>query len=244
MSGSVDLQCQGRVAVITLRNEARLNAIDLELARGLVKAVRDLALRDDVGAVVLRGVGQRAFCAGLDTRYAAATGDKAHAITAVSAVLDDFSAGLKALDLPSVSMLHGICYGGGLVLALDTDFRFADDQLACAVPALKNGLYYPIPSLLRLRELCGPSRMARLLLEGEALDAPTLLRWGLVDEVRTADALEQATLAFAARLASFPLDAVRTYRAIFAAINSGDTARAAELREAALKNTTKKETKP
>jgi enoyl-CoA hydratase/carnithine racemase len=208
--------------------------VDFAAGQGLVDAVRSLAGRDDIGSVVLRGAGQRAFCAGLDTKYAAATGDMAGAITAISDQLDAFGAGLKALDLPSVSMLHGVCYGGGLVLALETDFRFVDDKVACAVPALKNGLYYPIPSLQRLRDICGPSRMARLLLEGEPMDAPTLLGWGLADEVLPTAELETATMAFAARLAAHPLRAVRIYRAIFDAMQAGDTARASQLRHDAI----------
>jgi enoyl-CoA hydratase/carnithine racemase len=234
MSGNVQVEIAGRVAVITLCKERRLNAIDLDLARGLVDAVGGLQGRDDIGAVVLRGAGQRAFCAGLDVTYAAATGDRAQAIRAISGTLDEFMAGLKALDLPSVAMLHGNCYGAGVHLAIEADFRFADEALSCAVPAIKNRLYYPVAALTRLRELCGSSRTARLLLEGEPMDAPTLLRWGLVDEVVPAAGLEAQTLAFAARLAAQPLQAVRDYRAMFSALDRGDTARAHEIRAAAL----------
>jgi enoyl-CoA hydratase len=234
MSGSVTLDCHGRVAVITLCNEARLNAIDLALAEGLVRAVDQLAGRSDIGAVVLRGAGRRAFCAGLDTTYAKETGNFAQAVRTISTTLDTFLAGLKALDLPSVAMLHGVCYGGGVHLAIETDFRFGDEALACAVPALKNRLYYPVAALARLRELCGPSRVARLLLEGEAVNAATLLRWGFADEVLAADALEAETLAFAGRLAAQPLAAVRDYRAIFRALADGDLEQAAGIRAAAL----------
>lgn len=233
MSGTALLEIRDRVAVITLANEARLNAIDLPIAQDLVRAAEQLAGRDDVGALVLRGAGERAFCAGLDTTYAKETGRPAQAIRAISGTLDDFIARLHALDLPSVALLHGVCYGGGLHLAIEADFRFADDRLACAVPALKNGLYYPVGALARLNELCGASRMARLLLEGQPLDAATLLGWGLVDEVHAQCELDAATLAFAARLAAQPRQAVREYRAIFRAIVAGDLEQAARLRGAA-----------
>lgn len=234
MSGSVTLECRDRVAILTLRHEARLNAVDLAVAQGLVRATEELGALTGVGAVVLRGAGQRAFCSGLDTTYTRESGDRAQAIRAISATLETFMARLRQLDLPSVSMLHGVCYGGGLHLAIETDFRFADEALACAVPALKNGLYYPVTALARLRALCGPSRVARLLLEGAPMDAQTLLRWGLVDEVVPAARLEEATLAFAGRLAAQPPQAVRDYRAIFHALDEDDLERAAAIRAAAL----------
>jgi enoyl-CoA hydratase/carnithine racemase len=237
MSGSVSLEVRGQVAVVTLANEARRNAVDLAMAQALVRAADELAGRDDIGAVMLRGAGQRAFCAGLDVTYARETGDSAQAIRAISATLDTFMARLRGLDLPSVAMLHGACYGGGLHLAIDTDFRFADDRVACAVPAIRNGLYYPIAALVRLRDLCGPTRMARLLLEGEPVGAATLLAWGVVDEVHAPEHLEQAALAFAARLAGQPRQAVRDYRAIFRAIHAGHLDEAVRLRGEALQRT-------
>lgn len=234
MSGTVDLDCHERVAVLTLRQEERLNAIDLSLARALGDAVAALAGRDDVGAVVLRGAGERAFSAGMDLKYAAESGDKVSAIRGINQELERFFAGLAALDLPSVAMLRGVCYGGGVHLAIEADFRFADDTLALAIPALKNRLYYPIRALTRLRGLVGPTRTSRLLLEGSPMNAVTLQGWGLVDEVHAAAAVEARTLEFAARLAAQPLAIVRDYRAIFAALDQGDAALASQLRSAAL----------
>lgn len=235
MSGHVTVEQQGRVAVLTLSNEARLNAVDLELANGLVAAVDQLQARaGDLGAVVLRGAGQRAFCAGLDTTYVRESGDRAGTVRAISSTLNTFMARLRALDVPSVAALQGVCYGAGLHLAIEADFRFAGDTVACAVPAIRNGLYYPIAALARLRELCGASRMARLLLEGEPMPAATLLRWGLVDEVVPAAELESAALAFAARLAAQPAAGVRNYRAIFRALADDDLEAAAAIRARAL----------
>jgi enoyl-CoA hydratase/carnithine racemase len=114
------------------------------------------------------------------------------------------------------------------------DFRFAADDLKLAIPALRNGLYYPIRALDRLRLLIGRTAMSRLLLEGAPMDAATLLRWGMLDEVRPSSQLEEHTLAFAARLAAQPLDMVRDFRAMFDALDRGDRESAAAIRAAGL----------
>jgi enoyl-CoA hydratase len=233
MSGSVRLELLGRVALLTMANESRLNAIDLDLARDLVATATELG-RKQIGCVVLRGAGDRAFCSGLDLTSARESGDLRGAVRAVSGKLDNFMAQLAALELPLVAMLRGACFGAGVHLAIHCDFRFGDAGLACGVPALKNGLYYPVAALTRLQELCGAGPVARLLLEGEPAGAQTLLRWGLLDELVPAQDLEQATIAFAQRLAAQPLQGMRNYRAILAAVRQGNLERATALRAAAV----------
>ena len=70
------------------------------------------------------------------------------------------------LPFPSIALIHGVCYGGGVHLAVTCDFRFASTTLRMVVPAVKNGLLYPIPAIERLMRLVGPARTRRLILEG------------------------------------------------------------------------------
>lgn len=230
MTGTVTMEVRDAVALVTFANEGRLNAIDPPLAEGLAAAASEAKQRGDIGALVLRGAGTRAFCAGVDLKFAEQSGDPAGAFAEVDRHTEAFSRDMVAMPFPTIAMLHGSCYGGGLHLAAMADFRFADRAAKIGIPAVKSRLFYPISALERLRTLIGPSRLRRLFLEGAPFGADTLLHWGLFDQVEETETLERATLDFAARLAAQPRDVVQAYLEIFRALDRGDAAEASRLR--------------
>lgn len=233
MPGKVTSDFRDGVAILTIENPGRLNAMDDQVAAGLAAGVATAKTRADVGALVLRGAGRAAFCAGVDLKYAAEFGDRAQAFARVGGHLEAFHADMAELPFPSIALVHGVCYGGGLHLAVTCDFRFAATSLRMVVPAVKNGLLYPIPALERLMRLVGPARTRRLVLEGVLLPPETLLGWGLVDELHPPDALDEATLAFAKRLAAQPKRVMPHYMKILRAVEAQDTAAANRVRDEA-----------
>jgi len=233
MAGKVTLDYRGEVAVLTIENHGRLNAMDDAVGAGLAAGVAEARARPDVGALILRGAGPEAFCAGVDLKFAAEFGDRGKAFAKVGAGIDAFLADLAQLPFPSIALLHGVCYGGGVHLAVSCDFRFAASSLRFAIPAVKNKLLYPIPALERLMRLVGPARTRRLVLEGAALPPETLLAWGVIDELRPADAIDDAAFAFAARLAAQPRAVVPHYMKMLRALDRGDAAEAQRLRDEA-----------
>ena len=72
MSDVVEIDKQGDIAVLWFNREAALNALTMELARGIADGLSELDRRDDVAGIVLTGTGDRAFCAGVDLREARA----------------------------------------------------------------------------------------------------------------------------------------------------------------------------
>ncbi|HTQ74338.1 MAG TPA: enoyl-CoA hydratase/isomerase family protein [Burkholderiales bacterium] len=228
--GSVSTEIRGAVAVVTFDNAARMNAIDAGIAQGLAAAARALKKRKDVGAMVLRGAGERSFSAGVDLKFVETFPKRAHGFAVVEKGVETFWSDMRAMPFPTIAMLHANCYGGGVQLAASTDFRFGDDVLKLSVPAVKNRLYYPITALERLYTMIGEMRTRRLMLAGEVLAAATLREWGFLDEVFPASGLERETLAFAQKLAEQPRDVVAVYQDIFRALGKGDGRRARALR--------------
>ena len=228
--GSVSTEIRGAVAIVTFDNAARRNAIDAGVAEGLAAAVAALKTREDIGALLLRGAGELAFCAGIDLKFVEESGNRAAGFAMLDERIEAFTRDMAALPFPSVAMLHAHCQGGGVHLAATADFRFGDDALKLAVPAVKNRLFYPIPALERLVAIIGETRTKRLMYEGEALDAATLLDWGFLDGVCPAAELERTTLAFAQKLAAQPRGVIATYQEIFRALRRGDPDKARELR--------------
>ena len=70
MSDVVQIDMNGDIAVLKFNREAALNALSMELARGIAGGLIELDERDDVAGIVLTGTGERAFCAGVDLREA------------------------------------------------------------------------------------------------------------------------------------------------------------------------------
>jgi len=231
--GSVATEMRGAVAVVTFENAARMNAIDAGVAEGLAAAAAELKAREDVGALVLRGAGEKSFSAGVDLKFVEGFAKRAEGFAIVEKGVESFWSCMQAMPFPTIAMLHANCYGGGVQLAVSTDFRFGDSALRLCVPAVKNKLYYPMTALERLFAIIGETRTRRMMLAGETIAAGTLREWGFLDEVLPAAELERETLAFAQSLAAQPREVIAVYQEIFRALRAGDGDKARELRRQA-----------
>lgn len=228
--GSVSTEIRGAVAVVTFDNSARMNAIDSGVAEGLAAAAAALKGREDIGALVLRGAGDKSFSSGVDLKFVEGFAKRAEGFAIVEKGVESFYADMTAMPFPTIAMLHANCYGGGVQLAVSTDFRFGDAVLKLSVPAVKNRLYYPVSALERLYTIVGETRTRRMMLAGEVLEAKTLREWGFLDEMYPAAELERETLAFAQKLAEQPRETVAVYQEMFRALGAGDREKARELR--------------
>jgi len=231
--GSVATDILGAVAVVTFDNAARMNAIDSGVAEGLAAAAAELKGRKDIGALVLRGAGDKSFSAGVDLKFVEGFAKRAEGFAIVEKGVESFWNSMQAMPFPTIAMLHANCYGGGVQLAVSTDFRFGEPALKLSVPAVKNKLYYPMTALERLFAIVGETRTRRMMLAGETIAAGTLRDWGFLDEVYPAAELERETLAFAAKLAAQPREVVAVYQEIFRALRAGDGKKARDLRRKA-----------
>ena len=231
--GSVATEIRGAVAIVTFDNAARMNAIDAGVAGGLAAAAAALKGRKDLGALVLRGAGDKSFSAGVDLKFVEGFAKRAEGFAVVEKGVESFCEDMAAMPFPTIAMLHANCYGGGVQLAVSADFRFGDEVLKLSVPAVKNKLYYPVSALERLFAIVGETRTRRMMLAGETLNAGTLREWGFLDEVFAAAVLERETLSFAAKLAEQPREVVAVYKEIFRALGSGDGQKALDLRRRA-----------
>ncbi len=213
MSGLVEVRRHGSVCVIALRREAKLNALSTELERALGDALGEIG---DSRAVVITG-SERAFSAGADVTEL--SGRSPEAVMAYYRDTGRVYERVAALELPTVSAISGYCLGGGLELALATDFRIADESAVFGFPEVGLGILPSSGGTQRVTRLLGAARAKELILLHDRFDAQTALRAGLVTEV-VDRALDRA-LELAERLAGLPPLAVAlTKEAIGAAEDS------------------------
>lgn len=177
------------IGTITIDNPDRRNAMTAAMYSAVPAACETLRAEPDLRAVVLRGAGDRAFCAGSDIRE---FGDRRMGDGAASYDRAEHLAweALAAIEVPTVAVIHGHCRGGGVALALHCDLRLAADTAQFGVPPANLGLNYPPEATRRLMALVGPAWTKRLLFTAETIDADQAWRIGLVEEVLPAAELD------------------------------------------------------
>lgn len=179
------------VAVVTLARPEVGNAYNDALIDGLTATFARLAREPGLRCAVLRGAG-RHFQAGADLAFLRRLG----AVPAEENL--DFSRrtmaaieGLRDFPRPTLAVIQGGCFGGGVGIAAACDIAIAAEDAVFAISEVRWGITAaPIVPLL-VRRL-GPRVLGRLALTGERFGAGEALRIGLVHEVCPAGALEAA----------------------------------------------------
>jgi enoyl-CoA hydratase/carnithine racemase len=108
------------------------------------------------------------------------------------------------LPQPTLSAISGYCLGGGLELALATDFRIADETATFGLPEVGIGILPSSGGTLRITRLLGTARAKELILLGDRFDAAQARALGLATEVVAEGEALPAALALAERLAAQP----------------------------------------
>jgi enoyl-CoA hydratase len=193
MATDVRSTVKDRVAVLTISNPERRNAMNLELSRKLVAAVEAAVADEGVGAIVVTGE-DPAFCAG---------GDLSELATADPATLRAVYAGFLAIaecPLPTIAAVNGAAVGAGLNLALAADLRLAGPRAKFDARFLQLGLHPGGGYTWMAQRVLGAQGAAAVTLFGEAVDAAEAERIGLVH--RVADDVVAAAVEMASRAAA------------------------------------------
>jgi len=198
VSDPVKLERRGPVALITMSRPKALNTLDRETLEALRATTR--AIRGDAGvrAAVLTGEG-RAFVAGADV--ATMRGFSPAEARAFSALGHETLEALESLPVPIIAAVNGYALGGGCELACACDWIYASTKARFGQPEVKLGLIPGFGGTSRLPRRVGPGWARELVLSGERVDADTALRMGLVNRVLEPDALLDAALESARRVA-------------------------------------------
>jgi enoyl-CoA hydratase/3-hydroxyacyl-CoA dehydrogenase len=187
---------------IVLDREERLNALSDEMTAGIVDLL-DNVDESDVRAVVFRGAGDRAFCAGADVggfgdiqpaKYA----DPSEVFIAV----DEF-------PVPTIAAIDGYCLGGGLELALACDLRIATDDSTFGFPEIDLGLLPGGGGTQRAMRLLGEGRAKELVFRGTHIDADRAADWGLINRAVAVDEFESIVDEYVADMVNGPPIALR-----------------------------------
>lgn len=197
---------EGRVAVVTLDDPQRRNALNLELCGELAATMDELEGDDGVGAVVITGAAP-AFCAGADlTQLGASRRD------GLLAIYEGF---LRVANspLPTIAAVNGPAVGAGMNLALAADVRLAGRSARFDTRFLDLGIHPGGGHTWMLRRIVGPQAAMAMVVFGERLDGEQAERVGLAWRCVEDDELLAASIEMAARAADGPPELTRRIKA-------------------------------
>lgn len=219
--GSIEFEKRDRIAILTLDEPAKLNAISMGIREGLTECLRRIECDDDIRVGILTGRGDKAFCAGADIRTFPATPEQARSF--IADVLPVLEAPERCRK-PLIAAVNGIAFGGGFELAIACDFILASERARFGVPEIQLGLL-PGFALLRLHEIVGRPKAKELSMLGEPIDAQDAVRLGIALRTVAHDKLLDEAIAFAEKLAGKPQMAVQMAKSFFNRGLGGDDMR-------------------
>jgi 2-(1,2-epoxy-1,2-dihydrophenyl)acetyl-CoA isomerase len=202
MSDQIIVDIEDRVATVTLNRPERLNTLDHDTLELLIEALDEVARSDKAGVVVLAGTG-RVFCAGADQAEMVERKPQEWE-PIVRRYLDPVRA-IVGMDKPVIAALHGDTVGGGLGLALASDFRIAAEGIRLGAPFTPIGLAgCDMSAGWFLPRLVGLGAATEMMFTGRLVGADEALDIGLVHRVVAPDEFTDHVAEFAARLAAGP----------------------------------------
>ena len=195
-SDDIRIEQRGGLVIVTLNRPRALNALSFEMCRALHDGLARWQADPAVHAVLIKGAGERAFCAGGDLRwlYEVLTAQGADTALGFYALEYAMNARLHHFSKPYVALLDGITMGGGVGVSMHGSHRVVTERTVFAMPETGIGLFPDVGATYVLPRLRGALGMC-LGLTGARLNAADCL-WARIGSCHVPadrlDALEDA----------------------------------------------------
>jgi enoyl-CoA hydratase/carnithine racemase len=187
-------------ATVTINRPQVLNAVDFQTLREMARAFEDASWDDAVGALVLTGAGDRAFCTGADLDEQATFLHRPRDYWKWMGAFIDAHDRLRDLGKPTVARLNGLTVGGGNEFNLACDLAVAAAHVVIRHVGPMRGSVPAGGATQWLPLAIGDRRAREVILLGEGVPAAQALEWGWVNRVVPREDLDAAVDALVARL--------------------------------------------
>jgi enoyl-CoA hydratase len=221
---------EGGIGWMIFNQPEKHNAMSYEMWRAVPQIIADFEGDPEVRVIVLTGAGERAFVSGADISEFESKRSAEENIKIYDAAGAAAQRAIVEATKPTIAMIRGICIGGGLAIALNTDVRICSANSVFAVPAAKLGLGYKYDGIKRLVDIVGPAFAKEIFFSANKFTAEDARIMGLVNRVVPEPELESAVRKFAATVsANAPLTVKAAKMAINAAVDDPDKRPLAEI---------------
>ena len=200
MADELLYEVEGGVATVTLNRPEQRNALDQNLLRALVEAMKQARDDDAVRAVVLTGAGEKVFCAGADLGGFAADTPLVEKHFGSDLFLEFFSL-MPRLGKPSLCAANGHVLAGGMGLALSCDLVLVREGARFGTPEINIGAF-PYMIMALIYRNVPRKKVNEMMLLGEQISAEDAVACGLANRVVPAAEFDSTVADWASRLAS------------------------------------------
>ncbi len=200
------LEVKDKIARIRLNRPDRKNPLTFDSYAELRDMFRTLPYATDVDVVVFASNGGN-FCSGGDVHdiIGPLVGMEMKELLAFTRMTGDLVKAMIQCQKPIIAAVDGICVGAGAIIAMASDLRLATDDAKCAFLFTRVGLAgCDMGACAMLPRIIGQGRAAELLYTGRSMTAAEGERWGFWNTLHPAQALDDAAMALARRLADGP----------------------------------------
>ena len=176
----VNFQMEDRVALVTV-DRPPVNAMSKQVNEEIHDIFKELQKREDVGAVIMTGGGDKAFIAGADIKMISEMGPEDAFVLAgyVQGVMDE----IENFDRVVIAAINGLALGGGCEIALACDIRVADERSIFGLPEVSLGVFPGAGGTQRLARLVGLGKAKEMILTGDPINTEEAKSIGLVERV-------------------------------------------------------------
>lgn len=203
----------GHVLEVILDRPERRNALTPVVINGLIGLLDVVDRSHEFRAIILRGEGGKAFCAGFDITQIQSQGGLSAG--AERDLVDHLSTRVAEVSVPVIAGVDGAAVGAGCDLAVACDIRIGSPIARFGMPPVKLGLLYGQRGMLRLISAIGPTAAREMLLTGNLIEAVRATETGLLNSVVPADRLVEECWSLAEVIAAnAPLSVTGTKRII------------------------------
>jgi len=207
----VSVDRDGDIAWLTLERPEAMNCLSFPLLKRFRLLLEEL--RDDLSirCLLINGRGDKAFCTGADLKERRGM-DEAMARRHVGQI-KALTCDVEALPQPTIAVINGYAFGGGLELALACDLRVVASNATMGLTETSLAIIPGAGGTQRLPRLVGAARAKDLILTARRIDADEAERLGLVDRVAPGGRVRDVALTLARAIAANGPVAVRAAKA-------------------------------
>ena len=176
----VDFQIEDRIAIVVV-DRPPVNALNRQVEDEIEDVFEELGSLNEIGAVIIRGGGEKAFIAGADIQMI--SGKAAKEAYEMSESTKRVLLKVERFERAVIAAVDGLALGGGCEVALACDIRVADESAVFGFPEVSLGLLPGAGGTQRLTRLVGSGKAKELILTGDPVSADEAKRIGLVERV-------------------------------------------------------------
>ena len=174
---------KNKVFTLTINRPEQYNALDIDVLKELDSQFDGISKQKNCRAVILTGMGDKAFIAGADIK--AMSRMDINAARKFSKFGQDLTVKIEEFSIPVIAAVNGYALGGGCEFAMACHIRYASDNAVFGQPEVGIGLIAGFGGTQRLPGLVGKGRALEILLSGNSISANEACSMGLVNKVFT-----------------------------------------------------------